>query len=192
LTACSGSSSTRPDTPHTYLLEAPLPTLPQTIPPKAGKTLLISMPQAAPGFDTAVLIYTRTPYLLEHYSHNQWVDTPARMLLPLLVRRLEATGLFAAVLSATTSAVSGELRLDTEIIRLQQELSSQPSYVRLIIRAQLLDMVSRQVTATKTFEIIENVPREDPEGSVLATNQAVTHLLEQLATYLERVISQGS
>jgi len=68
---------------HSYLLDVPLPTIPPTQP--TGKSLLVSIPKAAPGFDTPALIYIRTPYLLEYYSKSQWVDTPARMLLPLLV-----------------------------------------------------------------------------------------------------------
>ncbi|MCV6637222.1 ABC-type transport auxiliary lipoprotein family protein [Candidatus Albibeggiatoa sp. nov. NOAA] len=149
-----------------------------------GKTILISIPQAVSGFDTQQMVYIKTPYVLEHYRDNLWVDTPARLLLPLIVQRLEATGKFGAVLSATSSPILGELRLDTEIIRLQQEFLETPSRVRVTLRIQLLDMTQRAILDTKTFDVTEIAPTEDAAGGVIATNRAVQVILEQLATFV--------
>jgi cholesterol transport system auxiliary component len=173
--------------PRIYLIDVPFPTV---APAKAqGKTLLVSTPQAAPGFDTPAMVYKRSPYLLEYYTKSRWIDTPARMILPLIINHLEATGLFKAVLSAVTSPVSGELRLDTEIFRLQQEFLTEPSQVRLILRAQLLNMEKRQVIATKVFEILENSPSEDAEGGVAATHQAIAHLLKELTEFIGKQVN---
>lgn len=170
---------------QTYLLDIPLPTIPPANP--TGKTLLVSMPQAAPGFDTPAQVYIRTPSRLEYYSKSQWVASPARMLLPLLISRLEATGQFKAILSAVTSSpIISEWRLDTEIIRLQQEFLTEPSQVRLVLRAQLLDLVARQVLATQTFEITKSAPSQDAEGGLLATNQVVAQLLKKIAEWVEK------
>lgn len=169
-----------------YLLDVPLPTIPPAKP--TGKTLLVSMPKAAPGFNTPAQIYMRRNYVLEYYSKSQWVDTPARMLLPLLVHHLEATGLFAAILSAAFSPITGEYRLDTEIVRLQQEFLTEPSEVRLVLRVQLLDMVARKVVATRVFEVLIDARSEDAEGGMLATNQAVARVLKKLTAFLEEVL----
>ncbi|RKZ89806.1 MAG: hypothetical protein DRR19_11150 [Candidatus Parabeggiatoa sp. nov. 1] len=150
-----------------------------------ARMLLVSMPKAAPGFDTPALIYTRGENEISHYSESRWVDTPARMFLPLLVLHLEATGKFKAVLSAATSSIACELRLDTEIVRLQQEFMEEPSQVRLVLRAQLLDMDARQVVATKVFEIKTNAPQENAKGGVLATNDAFKRVLADLKTFVE-------
>ena len=183
-----------------YLLDVvPLLTVPPPNP--TGKTLLVSIPKAAPGFDTPALLYIcdnsrnkkcgkSNRYELKAYANSQWIDTPARMLLPLMVHHLEATGLFGAVLSAATSPVVGELRLDTEIIRLLQEFKTYPSQVRLILRVQLLDMVARQVVATRVFEVVENTRSENAEGGMEATNLAVTRLLKKLVTFLEKQIKE--
>lgn len=192
LTACSVLSSADTESPRTYLLDIPPTTHKQATQTTEGKTLLVSMPQAAPGFDTPALVYIRTPHLIEYYSKSQWVDTPARMLLPLLVQNLETSNLFSAVLSAATSPVTGELRLDTEIVRLQQEFLTEPSQVRLILRVQLLDMVSRQVVATQTLEVVEDAPTEDAQGGIAATNQAVARMLKKLTTFLAQYTDHGS
>ena len=53
-----------------------------------GPVLLVSPPQAEPGFETQRMAYVRRPYQLEYYAVNQWADTPARMLAPLMVHAL--------------------------------------------------------------------------------------------------------
>lgn len=169
--------------PKSYLLDIPFESL--SPPNPQGKVLLVSMPQATAGYNTVGLMYTRTPYVLEYYNESQWIDTPAQMLLPLLVHSLDATGQFSAVLSANSAAVSGEWRLDSEIIRLYQDFLSEPSQVHFILRIQLLDMVARNVIATHVFDIKEFAPSQNAEGNVLATNQAVAKVLKELAQFIQ-------
>lgn len=177
LVACSSTPPMR----H-YLLDA---VLPLEIPThQTEQVIQVSMPRAAPGFDTPAQIYIRSPFVLERYSQSQWVDTPARLLLPLMVRTIEASGLFVAVLSETAPQVAGELRLDTEILRLQQEFLTQPSQVRLMFRLRLLNMATSEVVATQIIEIIEKAPSEDAQGGMIATNQAVGKFLEALVRFL--------
>lgn len=170
-------------TPKIYLLNVPL----EDIPPanKNGRTLLVSMPKATPGFDTPALVYTYDGSELKYYDKSQWVTSPARMLLPLIVHSLEAMGKFRAVLSAATSPIACELRLDTEIVRLQQEFITNPSQVHLVFRAQLLDMAKRQVEATRVFEITKEIPENNATGGVEATNLAVEQLLKSLKEFIK-------
>ena len=110
LTACSLVPSE--DTPMTqYVFD--LPTFPTSNPHSSTKILQVAMPQAVAGFDSQGMTYMRYPAQLERYTRSQWVDTPAHMLLPLLVRSLEASGQYQAVLSANTSNLSGEIRVWT-------------------------------------------------------------------------------
>jgi len=183
LTGCSSNVISAADTPkRTYLLDIPLPSIPAANP--EGKTLLVSIPKAASGFDTPAQLYMRHQNVLEYYSQTQWVGTPAQMLMPLLVLRLEATGHFAAVLSAATTPVAGELRLDTEIVRLYQDFLSEPSQVHLVLRVQLLDMAARQVVATKVLKVLKETQTTDAQGGMKATNEAVAGILNELVEFV--------
>ncbi len=153
--------------------------------------LLVSIPTAAPGFDKRALVYFNQQYEVKYHKKAQWVETPARMLLPLLVHHLEMTGQFKAVLAASTSPIYAGLRLDTEIVRLQQEFFTEPSQVHLVFRAQLLDMDARQVLATRVFEITENALSEDAEGGMLATNRAVARLLKLVTKFVIKHYKQN-
>lgn len=151
-------------------------------PPKDAPMLIVSRPRAHPGFDTSRMAYVRKPYELEYFSRNLWVDTPEKMLAPLLVRALEASGAFRAV-SQAPGSVSGELRLDTEIVRLQQEFISSPSRLRLTLRVQLIDMPGKRVLATREFDVVENASSDDPYGGVVAANRAVARVLNEVAVF---------
>jgi cholesterol transport system auxiliary component len=152
-------------------------TMSQTAP-----TLIVSPPHAASGFDSQHIIYVREPHQLEYYAHNEWVDTPARMIAPLIVAAIENSGRFRAVV-VTPSAAAGDLRLDTEIMRLQHDLGSQPSHVHFTMRAYIVDNTTRQVLAWREFDEAIAVPSEHPYGVVVAANRAVQTVLEQLASF---------
>jgi len=146
-------------------------------------TLLINPPHAAAGFDSPRIIYLREPNKLEYFALSQWVDPPARLLGPLLAAAIEKTGAFRAVV-LMPGAASGELRLDTDIIRLQHEFLTHPSQVRLTLRATLVDDKTRRVLAWQEFEVVDPASSEDAYGGVLAANRAVQRVADQLAGFL--------
>ncbi len=143
-------------------------------------TLIVSPPRAAAGFDSQRIVYLRQPHALDHYAYNEWADTPARMLAPLVVRAVERSGAFRAVVQ-TPSTASGELRLDVEVIRLQHEFFEKPSRVRFTLRAYVVDNTTRQVLASRELESVVEAKSEDAYGGVTAANQAVHAVLEELA-----------
>ena len=190
LGACSLLRPTATPTPTFYSLDnaysaAPLPALAavsaQTT--VATLTLIINPPQAAAGFDSQRIIYVREPHKLDYFAHSQWVDPPARMLGPLLLAAIERSGAFRAVV-LTPGAAAGDLRLDTEIVRLQHEFQMQPSRVRFTLRATLVENKTRRVLAGREFEAVAPASSDDPYGGVVAANQAVQTVLENLAQFL--------
>jgi len=148
----------------------------------AAPTLTVAAPQAAAGFDTRRILYQRRAQQLEYFAHAEWIDTPARMLAPLLVAAIEASGAFRAVVPAP-SAAAGELRLDTEILRLQQEFAAPPSRVRFTLRATLVDAATRRVLAAREFDASVVSTSEDAYGGVVAAHRAVQQVLRELAGY---------
>lgn len=147
-----------------------------------GPTLLVNPPRAAAGFDTRHIVYLRQAHQIEYFAYSQWVDTPAQMLAPLIARAVERSGAFDAVLLAPTAA-AGEMRLDSEVIRLQQDFAATPSEVRFTLRAVLLDNRTRRVVAVREFDASVPAPTEDAPGGVAAANLAVQRVLDELAVF---------
>jgi cholesterol transport system auxiliary component len=148
--------------------------------PQTALTLIVNPPHAASGFDSQRILYVRTDHQLEYFAHSEWVDTPARMLAPLIVSAVERSGAYRAVV-LTPSAAAGDLRLDSEIVRLQHEFGSQPSRVRFTLRAYIVHNSTRRVLAWREFDATESSASEDPYGGVVAANHAVQKVLQQVA-----------
>ena len=150
-------------------------------------TLIINPVQAAPGFDSQRLMYVLENHELAYFAHSEWVDTPARMLSPLLVAAIEQTGAFGAVV-ATPTSVSGDVRLDTTILRLQHNFLTSPSRVQFTLRAYLSDEKTRRVLAWREFNAEAVAASDSPQGGVAATQVAVQDVLAQLAQFLARSV----
>ena len=156
---------------------------------KAAPGLIVNPPRAAAGFDSQRILYVREPYQLEYFAHSEWVDPPARMLAPLIVAALENSGTFRSVMLAPTAA-AGDLRLDTEIVRLQQDFATQPSRVHFTLRAHLVDNATRRVLAWRLFDASVAAATDDPYAGVVAANRAVQTVLEQLAGFCATAAAQ--
>jgi cholesterol transport system auxiliary component len=158
----------------------------ESVPPResAAQTLEIAPPGARPGFDGSRMAYVTRPYEIQFFARHRWVEPPAQMLAPLLGEAIERDGRF----QATPSGGSGvpALRLETEIVALQQEVTAQPSQVRFTLRARLLDGLERRVLATATFEAVEPSVSDDPYGGVIAANRAVARVLDAVAKWCAR------
>jgi cholesterol transport system auxiliary component len=177
---CTALKPPRAESPALYLLDA----RPAAAARRAPQDLVLAVatPSARPGFDTAQIAYMREPHKLDYYVKNRWADTPSRMLAPLLAQALDQDGGFRAVVR-TTDQVPADLRLDTELIRLQQDFTTQPSRVQLTLRAQLYDVRSRKLLAVREFDAAENATSDDAYGGVIAANRALERVLGQLADF---------
>lgn len=183
MAGCAGSLLPQPPAPPTrYTLDIPAPAAAPVPAAPGAPVLVVAAPRAAPGFDSSRMVYLRQPQRLEAFAQNEWVDTPARMLAPLLVRSLQAGGAFSAVLQAP-SAAAGAWRLETELVRLQQDFGTQPSQVRLTLRAVLVDSGSRQVIAWREFDATVPAATDDPAGGAAAAHQAMQQVLAALAAF---------
>lgn len=181
LGACSLLKPTATPPPAFYALDRP-PGSAAAAAPATAPTLVVNPPTAAAGFDSQRIIYVRETHKLEYFANSEWVDPPARMLVPLLVAAVESTGAFRAVVP-TPSAATGDLRLDTEIVRLQHEFLTLPSRVRFTLRAFLVDDKTRRVLAWREFDAAYPADTGNPYGGVVAANRAVQTVLADLAAF---------
>jgi cholesterol transport system auxiliary component len=186
---CSGLIPKPVPPPSVFSLDgaleaAPAPVGKATVEPGPGPvaTLIVAVPHAAAGFDTRRILYQRRAHQLEYFSQAEWVDTPTNMLAPLIVAAVEASGAFRTVVAAP-SAAAGELRLDTEILRLQQDFLVSPSRVRFTLRAAVVDSATRRVLAVREFDATVASTSEDAYGGVVAAHRAVRQVLVELAVY---------
>jgi cholesterol transport system auxiliary component len=190
LSACSSLHSTETPHPAFYSLDSAQTTLATPLTAQnqtALPTLVINPSSAAAGFDSARLIYVQEMHKLAYFANSEWVDPPARMLGPLLVEALGKTGAFQAVV-LTPGAATGDVRLDTEIIRLQHEFTTQPSRVRFTLRATLVDDKTRRVLGWREFDGYANAASDNPYGGVIAANLVVQTIIQELSVFCAETV----
>lgn len=187
--AFTGCSLLRPSPPvltQFYALQSQ--PSPPTPPParESGSnlpTLIVNPPHAAPGFDSSRIIFVRSNSQLEYFANSEWVEPPARMLGPLLVAAIESTHAFGAVVLMPASA-AGELRLNTELVRLQQSFQTQPSRVQFALRAHLVSERTRKVLYWREFQSEALAASDTAQGGVAAAQLAIQTVLTELAAFL--------
>ena len=180
-TACVTVSPGSDRVVRTYVLQ-PEPQILRASAPYED-VLMVSTPQALTGHDSRRMLYTEQTYELRHFVYNEWSDRPAVMLEPLIIQAIEATGRFRAVVGIS-NGIKPDLRLDTRVVRLFQDFSTDPSLALVTLRFQIIDLDERTVLATGVFEEVEPAPSDDPYGGVVAINIALTRVLERAAQFV--------
>jgi cholesterol transport system auxiliary component len=181
LSACAMLPEPKPAVLNKYLLE--YPEQPSAVEPAADlPTMIVTIPRAHGGYDTERIAYRQEAFGLRYYAMSRWADTPARMLAPLMAEAINDSGKFQA-LYAVPGSLSASYRLDSELIRIHQDFTRQPSEAHVTLRARLVSLVENRVLATQTFDISKPVATEDAYGGVEATNHAIGQLLGELAQF---------
>ena len=146
-------------------------------------TLLVLVPETAPAYATTGMAYTIRKYQIAYFSQNEWVETPARMMLPLIVETLRRTHYFSAVRSPPEFGRQTFI-LHTEIIELKQDFTSDPAVLLLTMRVDLRHGTTNRLIATKELSVQEPLGERNPYAGVVAANEAVGRLLRELSRFV--------
>ena len=90
----------------------------------------------------------------------------------------------------THGAATGDVRLDTEIVRLVHDFRTQPSQVRFTLRATLVDDKTRRILGWQEFNANMASSSEGPYGGVVAANLAVQKVTLELADFCVSTVRQ--
>ncbi|QMT60810.1 ABC-type transport auxiliary lipoprotein family protein [Legionella sp. PC997] len=146
-------------------------------------TLLVTPPDAAAGYQTEQMLYSKKPYELAPFAKNAWVNPPADMLYPLILQSLQRTNLFKAVTSnAYTLGVN--YRLDTQLLALEQNFLKKPSVLEFSAKMVLTHVSDNKVLASKIINLQIPCPSDTPYGGVIAANRATQQFTAILAHFV--------
>lgn len=151
-----------------------------------GHSLLISLPDAIPGYQTEQMLYTNKPFELSSFAHSAWISSPANMLYPLITQSLQHSHYFSAIASGP-DADKTDYRLDTQLIELQQNFLTKPSQIQLIANVVLTHIADSRIVASRIISITQPCPADTPYGGVIAANKAALAFTARLSDF---VISQ--
>lgn len=146
-------------------------------------SLLVMQPNAVDGYTTDRMLYVNKPFQLNAFARNAWMNPPAAMLQPLLARSVESSHYFYAVTLEPNSSKT-DYRLESTLMRLQQNFLVKPSRIQLALQAVLTHVEDNRLVATQDFYVDLPCPSDTPIGGVEAANQATQRLTAQVARFV--------
>lgn len=180
LSACSAIKS---PVAHQYQLTAfsaekihPAPT---------QETLLITPTEAVNGYQTEQMHYSTQTHALNNFTKNAWFSPPATMLYSLLIQSIQHSGYFSAVSSGAYISKTG-YRLDTQLLKLQQNFIKKPSILEFKVKAVLTRVADNQILVSRVFKQNVPCPYDSPYGGVIAANQATERLTKDITRFIIR------
>lgn len=145
-------------------------------------TLLVLNTTAGGFYDTDQLVFSRTAGTRGQYQFARWTERPGKRFADLMRTRLARHG--AWNVSAAGGYVRGDLLLDTEMVEFYHDASQEPGQVRLVLRAELVDMRQRTLLGRRVFEQQVPMTSYDAAGAAQASNVAASRALDDLVTWL--------
>lgn len=184
LSSCSLFSPITLDTKK-FLLDK----IPTQFPPKPthAPTIVVLKPETKAVYNTTQMAYSVQPHQIDFFSKNEWGETPAQMLQPLLIETLQKTHYFHAVVTPST-LTNNAYFLKTQILELNQDYTVNPAILRLTLLVQIYQAATNQVIASKEFSISEPIVQKTPYGGVIAANCATRKMLREIALLVSRTV----
>lgn len=153
-------------------------------------SILISPPDALAGYQTEQMRYVDKPFELAYFAHSSWIAPPADMLYPLILQSVQQSGYFYAV-SSGANAEQTDYRLDTQLIKLQQNFLTKPVKTELVAKVVLSNTHTNKVIASRMIHRSIECPKENPYGGVIAANQATQEFTAELSRFIIHEITHN-
>jgi len=165
-----------------YVLNDPAPPA-AAMPVRADAPTLLVLDTATGSFyDTEQLIFSNSPGTRGQYQFARWTERPGKRFAELMRVRLDRQGTWHV--STAGGYVRGDLLLDTELIEFYHDAVAQPGQVRLVLRAELVDLKQRKLLGRRVFEQQVALATYDAGGAAQASSQAVSQALDELTAWL--------
>jgi cholesterol transport system auxiliary component len=144
--------------------------------------LLVLDTTAGSFYDTDQLVFSRSAGTRGHYQFARWTERPGKRFAELMRSRLDRLGAYRV--AAAGGYVRGDLLLDTELVEFYHDAASRPGQVKLVLRAELVDLKRRALLGRRVFEQQVPLTTYDAAGAAQASNQAISRALDDLTAWL--------
>lgn len=148
------------------------------------KSILVRDMQADGFLRSRKILYSSTPGVISFYRLASWTDTPPRMMTSILKSMLNQRGYFKYAVGQNSGA-RADYQLSTTLLEMRQDTSTVPGKVVVKVRAELVDMQTREVIYTEIMEREEDILDHDIQSAAISLNRAVVETLESVSIEAE-------
>ena len=165
-----------------FVLNDPVPTADPAPLRADAPTLLVLDTTTGSFYDTDQIVFSRSTGTRGQYQFARWTERPGKRFADLMRTRLDRQG--AWNVSASGGYVRGDMLLDTELVEFYHNAASEPGQMRLVLRAELVDLKRRALLGRRVFEQQVPLTTYDAAGAAQAANLAVSRALDELSAWL--------
>lgn len=165
-----------------YVLSDPTPAASPAPVRADAPTLLVLDTTAGSFYDTDQLVFSRSAGTRGQYQFARWTERPGKRFADLMRARLDGQGTWRV--SDAGGYVRGDRLLDTVLVEFYHDAASNPGQIRLVLRAELLDLKQRKLLGRREFEQQVPLASYDAKAAAAASNVAVGRVLDDLTAWL--------
>jgi cholesterol transport system auxiliary component len=146
--------------------------------------LVVEVPTAPAGIDTARIALSRTPFTLEYFAKVAWTDRAPEMVQTLLIESFETTGKIVGV-GMESVGLRPDYLLKTDLREFQAvyEEGSEIPHVLVRISALLVRMPDRRIQAAFSPEVKVPAAGSGFTDVISAFDDALGTVLRELVTF---------
>jgi cholesterol transport system auxiliary component len=181
--ALAGCASLFVATPpgHLYRLSAD-GAYPATL-PRVTAQLLVDLPQAPAGVDTARIALTRAPFSLDYYADSEWTDRVPALVQTALLASFENSKAITAI-DRESISLRADFILKTEIRHFEAVSDgSAPPTVWVAMTARLVAMPQREIITQASFERRVPAAANEVPAVVAAFNAAADAVIKDIVVW---------
>ena len=184
VTGCASLLGLSP-APHLYRVTLKS-TYPVNLPHLSGQ-LLVDVPSAPAGLDTARIALSRSAVSIDYFADSEWIDRVPLMVQTGLLDSFESSGAITA-LDREAIGLRADLILKTDIRHFEALYDSRdrPPEVWVEISARLVDPSGRDVVAHASFERRKQAQGSDIAQIVPAFDDALGGVMEDIVGWTVR------
>ena len=150
-----------------------------------ARTLLVLDTTTDGFYDSDQLVFSRSAGTRGQYQFARWTERPGKRFADLMRERLDRQGAWRV--SAAGGYVRGDVLLDTALVEFYHDASSEPGQMRLVLRAELVDLKQRKLLGRRVFEQSAPLATFDAAGAAQASSQVVGYVLDDLSAWLANI-----
>lgn len=148
------------------------------------KSILVRDMQADGFLRSRKILYSSTPGAISFYRLASWTDTPPRMMTGILKSMLSQRRYYKYAVGQSSGA-RADYQLSTTLLEMRHDTSTTPGKVVVKVRAELVDVATRQVVCDEVFSANNELELSGADMAVEAFHKSLIKLMEDLVMWTE-------
>jgi ABC-type uncharacterized transport system auxiliary subunit len=192
LQGCANNAKPRYEVEN-YILDYPAPTFENKV--QLDTIIRVHRFTIASAYNTQNMIFRTDDYTLDFFNYNRWAVNPADMTADILLRDMQASGLFRAVFSRYTVEETRFLLqggINDFFLRIGKNGKVAVISIEITLKDSLRQEATKRIVFQKKYSREESLTDQSPHGYCQAMSKALKNISQQITTDVYEAIKASA